>query len=167
MAFPKLLDGARVLSVDPSICNCGWAVMANANGEPRRVDSGVWHPSAAKDAIGRWGQLFEFLEGLAASVDYAVIEEPNRGRIARQAKFSREAQITYGRAVGTVEAAVRSNLANDRVFVPDVSAWKGKGKKGATLDDVSLRLAYRPRDDNEADALGIALWFMNRCLSQI
>ena len=167
MVFPDLSAWrGRLLAIDPSICNCGWAILAATEHGANRVDSGVWHPSLAQDAIGRWAQLAAFIQELCHGIyalDYAVVEEPNRRKIARERRFSRSNQITYGRAVGTVETAIRSAFANEHVFIPDVEAWKGRGSKLATITEVMLRLQHTPQDHNEADALGLGLWFLDAC----
>lgn len=171
IAFPDLSTASGVLAIDPSICDCGWAILRGNSVTCERVDSGTWHPSQAVSAGDRWAQLARFVFELSrkSSVRYVVIEAPNKRGLGRQAKFSRASQITYGRAVGTVEASARNAIgeawtgAVDHVFNPDVEAWKRKSSKSQTSKMVALRLRYTPRDHNEADALGLALWFLDQC----
>jgi Holliday junction resolvasome RuvABC endonuclease subunit len=155
----ELKPAKIVLAIDPSIRNCGWAILLAPG---TRKDSGCWHPSEMHGMPDRFVQLERFLAELvhAHKPLAAIVEAPNRGGLHRQKEFSRKSQITYGRAVATIDTTLR--LLIGTVYSPDVNDWKGFGSKMQMELYVRARCGYSPRDDNEADAIGLGLWFMSR-----
>lgn len=147
-----------LLAFDPSICNCGWAVLGavqSPNGPPRRIDSGTWHPSEAKGAADRYDQLADFVRGLASlhHADIAVVEIPSGGQ-----RHSATQLMRYARAVGVIEAA--AFLSGCKIARVPVQTWKGNARKRVTADTMRLMLRYEPADDNESDALGLGVWYL-------
>lgn len=164
-------DVECVLAIDPAIGNLGWAVIGTSSGlasaDIYRYTSGTWSPSSAKGKPDRWQQLWAFIRSLKESypqIDAAVVEVPNTAGLARGKPFAAVAHIAYGRAVGIVHAALLESVG--RVLTPAVEQWKGRGNKSNTMAVVSARLGYQPKDDNEADALGLGLWVLDQAVER-
>lgn len=147
-----------LLAIDPSCRNCGFAVLAGGrdpNAVPRRVDSGTWHPSGAKGAEDRYDQLASFVSGLVEKhrVAEVVVEVPSGGQ-----RHSATQLMAYARAIGVVEAAAW--LSGCKVHRVPVTTWKGNGRKRVTADTMRLMFRHEAGDDNESDALGLAVWHL-------
>lgn len=150
---------AVLLALDPSITNCGWAILQGAP-NPRRVNSGIIRP-IRRLTVERHDRLFELLRDSVIRKyeprpTHAAIEMPRGG--GRGGKQMQE----YLRAVGICEAVCFSEgLAMNRIHVNE---WKSNEKKQPTMVFVKHYFSYVPRDDNEADALGLGLWLCGRTL---
>lgn len=156
--------GAVVLCIDPSSVACGWAILRNTMPNPTRLDSGVFAPI---DRPGR--HKFDHLSGLIVDrlnrsteagdvVTHAIIETPAGG--GGWGARSTMRLMSYSRSIGVVEATCyQANLTTYRATVTE---WKQSGKKHRTQLTVEFFFKYTPRDDNEADALGLGLWLCSR-----
>jgi hypothetical protein len=155
----------RLLSLDPSIAAYGWAVTecpADQIGA-KRVGSGEWGPTTAKAAPDRFIQLHQWLAGLCHQwqVTMALLELPNPAGLARGSKWNKVSAIIYGMAVGMTWGTLIPALGLPAVLAVDVAAWKGRVKKGYTRGVVDARFHFSTATENEADALGLALWYWN------
>jgi Holliday junction resolvasome RuvABC endonuclease subunit len=161
--LPKIPDlGCRVLAIDPSITACGWAVLGRSSGGWLRIDSGTWKPSEAKGKPSRFVQLHRFLDILILTHKpaVAIVELPQISTQGGKFKVGAKTLITYGRAVGTCHSACLASMHEENVAVVDVEEWKGRTKKGYWKGLVETNFKCRVKDENESDALGIALWFV-------
>lgn len=143
-----------ILAVDPSITNCGYAVLED---KPlRRVESGTWRPSQAKGSADRFDQLAWFIDTLIGEhgVTEVVVETPSGGQ-----RHSATQLMTYARAIGVVEAA--AFLAGRPARRVPVLTWKGNTGKGLTALRVKAALGYEAGDDNESDAIGLGIYWIN------
>lgn len=149
----------RVLGIDPG-ARCGFALLDDGE----RIASGVWdlhvqrHESQGMRFVRFEKQLREIVEN---GVDLVAFEE-----VARHA--GTQAAHMYGALVGVIELTV------NKKSLPYVGIPVGTVKKRATgkgnADKLLMIGAARehwgvlPEDDNEADALWIALcgWEQNR-----
>lgn len=152
--------GAVLLSIDPSIANCGWGILRNDR-QPVRFDSGTFHPG--HERMNRYDHLLKLIwdridafDGMVegGKITHAVIEVPRGGGVPGAL------MLDYARAVGVCEAACYSaGLVTNRVSVGE---WKGNKKKGETAVWVKALLQYEPRTSDESDALALGVWMCNR-----
>lgn len=147
-----------ILAFDPAIGATGWAVVScDTPQSPRRIASGTWRPSQAKSAPDRYDQLRRFVADLIEryAPTLAIVETPSP-RFGRRNPRKESDLANYGRAVGVCEAAC------DAAGVPtnraEVLKWKGSGRKSQTARVVRYVFGYLAKDDNESDALGLALF---------
>lgn len=150
-----------LLALDPSIANCGYAVLLKTSGDPIRLESGIIHPRG-DDERSRYDDLAaqickraqpKSFNGEMLTVTDAVVEIPSGGQRPNVSAYQ---LMTYARAVGVCESA--SYFAGLSVNRVPVNAWKGREKKSRTLAIVRAIFKYDARDDNEGDALGLGLW---------
>lgn len=147
----------RLIAIDPSIAKCGIAVFDQSReGRPARVDSLTFKPSTAQASKDRFEQLgLAITEIIAAhEVTHAVIETPDGYQKRSFAQLA-----SYCIAVGVCRESCRA--AGCVVTPVTVNGWKGTGKKLLTQLIVENDLHYSPADDNEADALGLGIWWFN------
>ena len=160
-----------VRAFDPSSTATGWADVSEQAGRVDVARSGVFRPSKARAAADPFVQLATFvgveLADLAVEPpDVVIVEIPDRhqrmghapkeGGVAKQRPAG--ALMVYAQAVGAVTAAVV--VCRFPVVRVPVSAWKGSDNKAATLYRIrSTAGAADVTDDNEADAIGLALWW--------
>lgn len=152
--------GAIVLAIDPSVANAGWCLMRQ---EPRpvRLDSGQWHPRD-RDEHGRLEDLANLValrirlaRESGIGPEHAAIETPAGGGMAMGKNLA-----TYVQSVGVCRATCfRMGL---RIHAIGVNTWKGSGKKLLTANIVRSFTGYEPRDTNEADAIGIAIFLCDQ-----
>jgi hypothetical protein len=160
-----------ILAVDPSIRACGWAVVADRDcGGPSVYASGVWRPTAAAGSPTPLAQLAQwagYTAGLYAPLAAVVVETPDGGdRHYRDAAGGRHAvrgsrERAYAMAVGVVVGAAVAAVGTDRVHLVSVNAWKGTRTKAQTRPAAVALLGREPVDDNESDAVGLALAFLD------
>jgi len=158
-----LTIGTVLFCLDPSIVRCGWAIVRNDYPNCVRLDSGIFVPMG-RENLDRFDHLanlirqrLELAEADGFKSTDALIEVPAGGqRLDRAASQL----MTYARAVGICEATCHTaGLDTQRVRV---TTWKGMGKKARTQMNVKYAFKYQPRDDNEADALGLGLWLCSK-----
>lgn len=160
--WKPLTPGAVLLALDPSIANCGFAVLRNDRQNPTRLDSGIFHPvfTQERPRCDHLAMLItDRLERSARAgwkVTDAIIEIPAGGQWGRSATQL----MVYARAIGVCEAACF--LGGLRMHRATVSEWKGSGKKCHTALVAKHVFKYEPRDDNESDALGLGLWLCSK-----
>lgn len=144
---------APVLAFDPSVVNLGYAVVSGP--KPARIASGTWHPSKAGGE--RFDQLARAVRDLVAvhRPQAVVVEVPSGGQRGQRSALQ---LMIYARAIGVVEGvAALQGIPAKRVTV---NAWKGSSTKGRTELVVRSVFGYTPASDHEADALGLALWWL-------
>lgn len=142
------------LSIDPSIASLGWAVFDGC----KPVSHGTWHPSKKPNARDRFDQLAEFIRDLLAvheHVSDVVVEVPSGGLY----RMGSTAMI-YGRAIGVCECAAA--LSGATVHRIPVNTWKGNARKSKTQAIVKYGLKIDGATEDQADALGLGLWFGER-----
>jgi hypothetical protein len=167
-----------ILAADPSVRACGWAVL-KAHPDPARqpfvCGSGVWHPSAAAGSapplvqLARWAmdQCDRWSGSVRGPLAAVVVETPDGGdRHYRDAAGGRHAvrgsrERTYAMAVGAVVGAAVAAVGTGRVHLVTVNQWKGRRTKAQTRPAAAAVLGREPVDDNEADAVGLALAFLD------
>ncbi len=172
-----LAVGAVVLCIDPSIANCGWAIVRNTQPNPERLDSGIFHPVTRAD-LNRFDHLSQLIQ-LRVDMCNAELATPFE-RVSTESKPERitdalietpvggggwgakttSTLMMYTRAIGVCEATCL--MLGLRVHRVAVNEWKGSGKKSTTALHVRHFLNYEPRDSNESDALGMGLWICGR-----
>lgn len=162
-----------ILAIDPSAADCGYAVLTGTRRQPRIITSGTWHPSKAKGAAAPIEQLAEFVSGLAAidlAIADAAVEVPDGGERFRpdgrggRVQLGGSSERTYAQAVGACRAAAA--LSGAVVWPVPVSRWKGRATKEATIAAVVHATGHQPKDHNEADAIGLALWWLSELESR-
>lgn len=155
-----------LLALDPSVGDCGYAVMNGTHDKPEIVVSGTWHPSKAAGKPDRFEQLADFVVETAirhAACD-AAVEIPDGGerfflgRGGQRQRMSGKSERTYAQAVGVCRAAARA--AGATVWPVRVTTWKGRSSKNVALLVASQKLGRDVTDTNEADAIGIGLWWL-------
>jgi Holliday junction resolvasome RuvABC endonuclease subunit len=161
--WKPLAPGAVLLAIDPSIVNCGWALLRQGQPNPTRLDSGVFHPIARPDKdrhdhlVDLLVQRIEMATESGMRPTDALIEIPSGGQ---RGDRSATQLMVYARAIGDIEATCyRAGLTMHRVTV---NGWKGSGRKGHTELVVKHVFKYTPRDNNEADAIGLGLWLCSK-----
>jgi Holliday junction resolvasome RuvABC endonuclease subunit len=157
----------RVLTIDPGTQALGWAV-CDLSGGVRRVASGALVQERVKGR-GDWlRRVDEMVKGVVEIVErldprVVVIEKPElfgsgRGMAAAGSGSVEKlmAMVYTLRAVLICDAGF---LTSNVELVP-VSRWKGQVPKSVTLLRVRRAFpAWRGTTHDEADALGIALWW--------
>lgn len=161
-SWAPLTIGSVLLCIDPSIVKCGWAIVRNTYPNPERIDSGVLQP-IERPTLHRYDHLARLIwqridlagENGTPPTD-ALVEMPAGGN-----GWERGGTLmVYGGAVGICGCAcLGRGLDVQRVRVDE---WKGGSKKAATIRYVRHAFNYEPRDDNEADALGLGLWLCSK-----
>lgn len=148
-----------LLCLDPSIARCGWAIVKNTRPDPTRIDSGILCPvqNGERSRFDHLSDLIRHRIELATAAgtppEDALIEVPAGGQ---RSGHHVAALMIYARSIGICESTChRLGLNVNRVTV---TGWKGTGKKSRTELIVKHCFQYEPRDSNEADALGMALW---------
>lgn len=149
--FP-ITVGSVLLAIDPSICNCGYAVMKKTSGDPELIVSGVLRPQSG--AVSRYDNLAQLIQMIAkenACTD-AVIETPGGGQ-----RHSATQLMVYAQAVGICgTACYLAGLNTNRVTVTE---WKGRDSKRRTMTWVRALTGVLATDDNLIDAIGLGCWF--------
>lgn len=147
-----------ILAIDPSATATGYAVVSTLHPKrPLLIESGTWHPSAAKGAPDRYDQLADFMARVIAdhSVTTAIIETPSGGQ-----RHSATQLMVYAQAIGVCRAACHRSGA---VVMPvKVNEWKGQARKSGTAlyAAAAFGISTEGRSHNEMDALGIADWWL-------
>lgn len=147
----------KILGIDPGT-KCGWAVLDDG----RRIASGVWDLSSKRHEGGgmRFVRLRCYLDEIAGlGIDAVGYEEVRR-------HMGVDAAHVYGGVVATIQAWCErrpgSSLQLPYRGVPvgtvkKVATGKGNAKKDQMCAAVVGWFGYEPKDDNEADALFIAV----------
>jgi hypothetical protein len=167
-----------ILAVDPSVKACGWAALKehpDSARQPFVCGSGVWRPSAAAGLpppivqLARWAtdQCCRWSGSVRGPLAAVVVETPDGGdRHYRDAAGGRHAvrgarERAYAMAVGAVVGAAVAAVGTDFVHLVTVNAWKGTRTKAQTRPAAVALLGREPVDDNESDAVGLALAFLD------
>ena len=77
---------------------------------------------------------------------------------------ARRGMDIYKRAVDAVRLALVRELGPDNVYGVVPQTWKGSHKKKDAIRMVNdkFNLGLRAKDEHEADAIGVGLWFIHR-----
>lgn len=155
----------KILGIDPGT-KCGWAVLQDGT----VVASGVWDLSAKRHEGGgmRFVRLRCYLEEVAGLGIDAVGYEEVRSHSRRDEKTGRmvfgvDAAHVYGGIVATLAAWCESRTpvlpyrAVPVGTIKKLATGKGNAKKSLMVTAAVSRFGCKPKDDNEADALFIAL----------
>jgi Holliday junction resolvasome RuvABC endonuclease subunit len=164
-----------ILSLDPCIKACGWAVLErevwpNVGLRPKRICSGTFRPSEAKGSLDRFDQLAAFIDEAICmhTPRDVVIETPDP---YQEQNFS---SLRFDlRAVGVCEGVAYSSSLTHcdmsaglgepaRIHRVEVNQWKVSGSKWHTAMQVKAIFGYTPDDDNESDAIGLGAWWLSR-----
>jgi crossover junction endodeoxyribonuclease RuvC len=144
----------RILGIDPGT-KCGWAVLKDG----KRVASGVWNLAPRRHEGGgmRFVRLVVYLKEIEAlEIDAVGYEEVRR-------HMGVDAAHIYGGIVATIQTwcesakPQRPYLGIPVATAKKVATGKGNAKKEAMVAAAVGRFGVAPADDNEADALFIAL----------
>jgi crossover junction endodeoxyribonuclease RuvC len=156
-----------VLGIDPGTAALGYGIIESTRGRLREVDHGCLETSPDQP-------LPERLLAIHALVDELIeLHEPAVVAVERLF-FSRNAQTAFavGQARGVVLMAAAQHGLPVREATPNEvkSAIAGYGaadkEQVQRMVQVVLGMAERPRPDDAADALAIAVWAANSETSQ-
>ncbi len=140
-----------LLGIDPGT-SCGWALIRDG----RHVASGVWdlRPRRHEGGGMRYLRVRRYLEQALEGVDAVAYEEVRR-------HMSTDAAHVYGGIVGQVAAVCEDREVPYKAVpvgtVKRVATGKGNADKAAMVAAFAALVGRDPEDDNEADALFIAL----------
>lgn len=157
-----------LISLDPSSTCTGYAVFEYDDKDCELVRkrckliiSGAWdlkkHNSTLYDRIECLGENISSLcfEWKPDCATYELPDNCNRGYANSNA---------YYQAVFKTQAKLWEILGSDNCFGVEVQAWKNQKKKRDTIREVNsdYRLKLTDKDDDEADAIGIADQWLQR-----
>ncbi|KKN74288.1 hypothetical protein LCGC14_0392270 [marine sediment metagenome] len=161
-----------IMTVDPSIDACGWAVFSGYDGPgfnklERPTDSGVIRSSAKVLWANKALRIADKFEGVLREhhgVDHVAIELPKyldtrKGRVAARSEAFTKLVFVVG-CLAKVVVDCEYNL----IFVP-VGKWNGQLEKKLMTERVTKLMKQKYRE-HETDAVGIGLhlkgWFPNK-----
>lgn len=154
-----------VLSLDPSINDCGFAGWQSS----RPVQYGILHPPRAlKDWRLKAASIRDHVLSLVQQYDplFVVCESPEF--IYQSSKYegrkNPDGALKLAYLVGMLASSVHTPPAVPRFFLEVVpGTWKGRAPKTATLARINtkfgLSLTDQKRDLDISDAVGIGEWF--------
>jgi crossover junction endodeoxyribonuclease RuvC len=155
-----------VLGIDPGTAALGYGIVEATRGRLREVDHGVLETSPDTALPERLLAIHRFVDELIASFSPAVIA-------VERLFFSRNVQTAFG--VGQARGVVLLAAAQHGVPVVEAtpnevkSAIAGYGaadkEQVQRMVQVVLGMTARPRPDDAADALAIAVWAANSASS--
>ncbi len=151
-----------VLGIDPGTAALGYGIVESTGGSLRSIDYGCLETSADTAMPDRLLAVHAFLDELIALHRPAVIA-------VERLFFSRNAQTAFGvgQARGVVLLAAAQHGVPVREATPNEVKSAIAGYGAADKDQVQrmvqvvLSMAERPRPDDAADALAIAVWAAN------
>ncbi|KKN52377.1 hypothetical protein LCGC14_0612940 [marine sediment metagenome] len=154
----------RVLAIDPSINNLGWAIL---NSNCIRVFSGTIKVKGMISAsiVARIGAVLRGLETTVAglSFDVMVIEQPEPwGAYKSMASDKSGAMQKLTLIVGALAqwGMIAKGLENTHLI--KVSTWKGQLPKGITQERMEKKYGCTFKTDHEADAVGLGDYFIEK-----
>lgn len=140
-----------ILGIDPGT-RCGWALIRDG----RHVASGVWNLRAMRHEGGgmKFLRLRRYLEEALQGVDAVAYEEVRR-------HLGVDAAHVYGGIVGQIGAVCEERAVPYRGVhwgtAKKHATGKGNADKAAMVAAFCAVVGRDPEDDNEADALFVAL----------
>tara|TARA_R100000808_G_scaffold16704_1_gene37525 strand:- start:941 stop:1420 length:480 start_codon:yes stop_codon:yes gene_type:complete len=144
-----------ILALDPASKKTGWCVML-PNGDLQ--DFGCFSYPNKMELNQRLHNLRFDLCLLMKKhpIETVVIEdlEPRRG--------ANWGVGFYAQAVGVCKAVAWTYMDSPQVYGVGVQTWKGSGRKKDTIQAVNMLYDLALKDDNTADAIGLAVWFQKR-----
>lgn len=157
----------KILVIDPGTRKTGWALFtAYDTKKAFYVRSGVFEASKSNNWLIRLDRMREAFRKLL------VKEEPSLVLIEQPMTF-----MTSRKGLGALNSGAVMKLMAlvftfrtmalcrkiDTVLVP-VQTWKGQVPKRVTQKRIKRHLGLVLKDDNEADAAGIGLWYIRKVL---
>jgi crossover junction endodeoxyribonuclease RuvC len=151
-----------VLGIDPGTAALGYGIVDSTRGRLREVDHGCLETSPDVALPERLLAIHALVDELIETHDPAVIA-------VERLFFSRNAQtaLAVGQARGVVLLAAAQHGALVREATPNEVKSAVAGYGAADKDQIQrmvqmvLGMAERPRPDDAADALAIAIWAAN------
>lgn len=165
----------HILAVDPSIRACGFALASHGKARENRgfslTESGV---IVSKSDVNRWERIDQITDDLQEMVPESVrsgdqnmvvvVEMPQAMKSAQgQAAANAGDTLILAALVGSIRAAMRE-YGMVSVECLTVSKWKGNAPKRITQRRIAKRWGEF-MDHNEADAVGILDWYVNKRIS--
>ncbi|GAF92409.1 unnamed protein product [marine sediment metagenome] len=149
-------EQVTTISLDPSSTATGFAIWQWG----KLSCHGVIKPPRKDEADERIRKMVEFVEDLIATynVSQAVFEEPQK---IDPGGYKKNLWI-YKKAVQNISSHLVTLLGEGNVYPVGPQMWKGSSKKKHTLREVNLIYGLELTDDNEADAIKIGEWFLQR-----
>jgi crossover junction endodeoxyribonuclease RuvC len=151
-----------VLGIDPGTAALGYGIVESTRGRVREVDHGCLETSPDTSLPERLLAIHALVDELIASHQPAVVA-------VERLFFSKNVQTAFG--VGQARGVVLLAAAQHRVPVREATPSEVKsaiaGYGAADKEQVQrmvqmvLGMAERPRPDDAADALAIAVWAAN------
>lgn len=157
----------RILALDPSSQNTGFAVMQIERNAPHIVKSGsISHPKPRKVTYeDKCRFIFMVVKNqlLEWQPDLVVIEYPFVGRNAKTA-------VQLGRLCGMLEATCQIMGYSYMTVMPTVwkAAFAGSGgaDKNQVYDMVDMQYGIKAGSHDESDAIGIGTYYLDYYLYQ-
>ena len=154
----------KLISLDPSSTHTGLAVWTVTEEwtEPELIHRETIVPEGDTEQTRRIDMVYKvvlmFFEWKAG---YAVLERPSPIRFGRGSSSRID---TYTKAVAAIEDGLVRELGPDAVYGIYPQTWKSSAKKKDTIKMVNekFNLELRPKDEHEADAIGVGDWFIHR-----
>jgi crossover junction endodeoxyribonuclease RuvC len=151
-----------VLGIDPGTAALGYGIVDSTRGRLREVDHGCLETSPDVSLPDRLLAIHALVDELIETHDPAVIA-------VERLFFSRNAQtaMAVGQARGVVLLAAAQHGTQVREATPNEVKSAVAGYGAADKDQIQrmvqmvLGMAERPRPDDAADALAIAIWAAN------
>jgi crossover junction endodeoxyribonuclease RuvC len=151
-----------ILGIDPGTAALGYGIVDSTRGRLREVDHGCLETSPDVALPERLLAIHALVDELIETHDPAVIA-------VERLFFSRNAQtaLAVGQARGVVLLAAAQHGTQVREATPNEVKSAVAGYGAADKDQIQrmvqmvLGMAERPRPDDAADALAIAIWAAN------
>jgi hypothetical protein len=158
-----------MLSIDPSINNCGWTWWQGTTETMQLKETGCFKGLNSKAVslthriVNMGDQLFA--KFYSPGLDYCIIEQPGMwgGRANAGGCASNNLPKLFF-ATGALLYAARC-LTNNVIMVT-VQTWKGQKKKHHTEKEMKRIYGNIASSDHEWDAIGIGHWFITNQLKK-
>jgi Holliday junction resolvasome RuvABC endonuclease subunit len=159
-----------VLCIDPGTKTAGWALFFSQDNSTRLIKSGIFKSCKEGTWIDHIDEIIAaaLSEFLGHNVNKVIIEQPQVFMSGKgQAASNSEAVL---KLMGFV-FAIRSlfihifKLQSSAITLVPVTTWKGQIPKNISADRIKRYWNVEPKDNNEADAIGIGDWYFRKHLS--
>jgi len=158
----------QILSLDPSLLHCGWAIMSLDNDVETLQSSGtIIVPTTAKRLSLEkriWLVLDELNQLMLLGVKVILIEQPESwGAYKSLASLRSGSLLKLELLAGALVGWAFYKLGSDAgVYFIKVSTWKGQLPKEVTQERMETKYQCKFATNDEADAVGIGDWYLNR-----
>ncbi len=154
----------KVLAIDPSIMNLGWAILNTPPERPQLLDYGTVICETAKLPLEtRMNTTIMGLEDAIRhhldSIDIVVIEKPQLwGAYKSMASMASGALLCLHILTGALYWWAANLFESHNTFLVPVSEWKGQLPKEVTQKRMEKRYNVKFATDDESDACGLGTY---------